>query len=401
MINQILFLLGNSSFFAARAFLPPLMIILSFRFPEYFPVLETGIEVPSGTSWFFSDASLYTFLALAIFELAAMKIDMVREYFDPFMKNLKVAMAFVVNMSLLSPDTASALAHIQTAGFSVMQLLALLPSVITHYIGLIRGGIYEFLHDFDDDDDLKLRMVFSFFEDFSIIVGIVLLIALPILVLSITGIILMLLWFTKRHFAKIEDSTRVECSHCSSLMLPASTKCFSCHTKVDEPSALGLLGQMSDKPSDNPVKQELLLINARRCPHCAEKLQRSKIVQTCSTCGYELESQIIEDLIDSKQKELVKGLAVTAVVGLIPIVGIIFAILYTRMLFVKPLKQYLPKGKARLGKFLLKVLALILIFVQVIPFIGMVAPPILLLASYTLWKSFLVKEIQKSKNIQR
>lgn len=394
MINQILFHLGNSSFFASRAFLPPLMIILSFRFPEYFPVLDTGIEVPSSSSWFFSDASLYSFLVLAGAEMAALKIEMIRNLFDPFMKKVRVAMAFVVNMALLSPDTASVLTHIHTAGFSVTQLLALLPSIITHYLGLIREGIYEFLEDFDDDDDLKLRTTFSFLEDFSVIIGIILLIALPILVLSIVGIVLLVLWVVKRHFAKIEDSTRITCSGCNSLMLPASTKCFSCHTKVPEPSALGLLGQMKDKPSLNPDKQEILLLNARRCPHCAEKLQRSKTVQACSTCGYELKPQILGALIDAKKKELIRGMVVTALVGLIPIVGMIFAILYTRMIFVKPLKQYVPKGKARLGKIILKLSAFVLIFVQVIPLIGLIAPPLLLLINYMLWKSLLVKEVQ-------
>jgi len=395
-MNQIFFILGNSSFFAMRAFLPPLMMILSFRFPQYFPVLDSGIAVPGDSSWFFSDASLYTFGVLAVFEILASKSSTIRPYFDPFMSKVKLGLGFVVNLHLLSPDTAGVLTHVQTAGFSAGQMIALIPTIGTYYITQLRNGIYEFLEDFDDDDDLKIQLVFSFFEDFSVMIGVVLLIVIPVLVVSITGIIILIIWFLQKHFSKIEESKKINCLSCHSLILPTATECYSCHIAIDKPMALGLFGQIKDTPTEAPEKQKMRLLGARRCPHCAEKLKKSKSNQTCSKCGYQLRPPIFKELIQSKQKELFKGLLITTVVGFIPILGMIFAILYSRMIFVKPFKQYTPKGKAGCAKMILRILGLLLTAFQSIPFFGAILAPLLLLMNYSVYKSLLEKELNNS-----
>jgi hypothetical protein len=395
-MNELMLLIGNSSFFASRAFLPPLMLILSYRFPEYIPFVNDSIKINPNSSWFFSDPSLYTFSALSAFELIAMKSQTVSAFFDEFMQKLKVVLAVITNTTLLSPEIAATLNNIQTAGFSPMQLLAIGSAAIVHYVGIIRAEIYEFLSDLDDDDDLKLQMSLSFFEDFSVVTGMVLIVVIPLVVIIVVGIILLILWLFHRHFEKKEEATKVECSNCNALILPSATECFSCHTSVETPTAIGWLGQITDKKIDSIDKQEVMLLNARRCPHCATKLKKGYCSQKCDNCDYELNIELFQLLMDSLKAKLLIGMIITALIGFIPIVGSIFAIIYIKIAFVKPVKQYIPRTKAIFTKIMLKIITLVFILLQAIPFAGAIIPPLLLIINYFVWNKKLKKELTNS-----
>ncbi len=383
-MDQILILLGNSSFFASRAFLPALITILSYRFPEYIPFVQTSFQVSPEASWFFTDVSLYIFLTLSILEMAATKNPDIRQFLDPFMEKVKMVVAVGVNLSLLDPETLAVVNQVSLAGFSLSQLWALLSGAIVYNVSTMRSAFYEFLTDFDEDDDLKLQLLLTTFEDLFVIVGVVLLIAIPLLVVSVVGLLLLLFHFQQRRLEALEESTKVPCAHCGELILPAATQCQRCHNAVEAPKAIGHLGQMSAKPAESRQKQEVELVAARRCPHCAEKIKRGELQQHC-LCGCVIHADHYRGLLAEKRRELLPALAILALVGLVPVAGMIAAILYIKMLFIKPLKQYLPRNTIVGGKLLLRLVTLLFIPLQAIPFAGAIIPPLLLLLNYFLW----------------
>ena len=97
-----------------------------------------------------------------------------------------------------------------------------------------------------------------------------------------------------------------------------------------------------------------------------------------------------------KKSDLPKASIIALLVGFIPIVGIIFAIIYSKMFFVKPLKQYVPAGKTFLGKVLLKLILFLIIVLQIVPILGAFMAPLILIINYRVWKSFLEKELSRS-----
>ncbi len=394
-MHQLFVLLANSPFFASRAFLAPFILIICYRFPEYIPFYDVSFDVSADTSWLFTDASLYTFGILAIIEILATKNEESAELYDEYMGKAKVVLAMVVNSSLLSPEAAAVLNHVRTAGFSLMQTLAFLSAVVVNYVGEIRRNIYEFLRDIDDDDDLKLRVTLSFLEDFAVIIGVVLTVVVPILVLVITGIVLLIFYVRQRHLSKIEESTKVPCPNCDVKILPAATECYFCHSVISHPMAVGFLGQMTETPSKDPQEQKRLLLTARRCPHCASEIAKGRVVQKCGVCGFEPKEPQFQELLTVQKKRLPIALLLLTLVGLIPVIGMVVAILYIKMVFVKPFKQYLPNGKSRLGRFAIRLLTLFCMMLQSIPFAGALIPPILLLVNMTVWKRLFSEELEK------
>lgn len=395
-MHQILIILGNSPFFASRAFLPALILILTYRFHEHIPFIDVGGTYTSNESWIFSDAAMYSFIILSILEFLAIKNQDVREFLEAVMSKLRIIVAAAINFSLLTPETVAIMEQAHLAGFSLWQILAIVSGAIVHTVGLIRQEIFELIQDFDEDDDFKLQLGITFLEDIVIIVGIVLLIAIPLLVIGLTLFILLLIKLQQRHYAKVEDATRVECSACRKRILPAATECFSCATIVAAPKELGLLGQMTGKINNKPEQQRLHLLEARRCPHCAEKLPKNNMSHVCTICHKIIRKEDHETLLATKKKHLPLAYIGLTLAGLVPVIGMVCAILYMKFTFIKPLKQYLPSNSSFWNRIVINILTFFMMFIQAIPFAGALVPPLLLFINYSVWERSYKKGIEKS-----
>lgn len=395
-MNQLLIIIGNSSFFASRAFLPALMIILCYRFHEYIPFYDPGVDIPKDAGWFFSNASLYSFLALSILEFFAMKNQDIREFLEEIMKKVRVVVAVAINFSLLSPETAAIMEQAQLAGFSIYQFFAILSGAIVHTVGTIRQEIFELIQDFDDDDDLRLQFGITIVEDLTIIVGILLLIAIPVLIISLTAFVLLLITLQKRHYQKVEDATRIECQSCQKKILPAATQCFSCGAEHESPNELGMLGQMTGKQTSKRHLHEVHLLLARRCPYCAEKLPKNAMKESCNTCKNPITKPMFQDLVEAKNRELLFAYIGLTAVGFIPVVGMVLTILYIRFNFIKPFKQFLPSNNSWKNRIIISILTFLMMFIQAIPLAGAAVPPLLLFINHKVWERSFKKGIEKS-----
>lgn len=395
-MQQILIILGNSSFFASRAFLPAFILILTYRFHEFIPFVDAGGTFTSEESWIFSNTSLYIFLALTILEFIAIKNQDAREFLEELMKKLRIVVAVAVNFSLLTPETVTIMQQAQLAGFSPMQLFAFISGAIVHTVSKIRQEIFELIQDFDEDDDFKLQFGITILEDLLIIVGIVLLVAIPLLVIGLTLLILVLIKLQQKHHAKVEDATRIECPACRKRILPAATECFSCGTVLSNPNELGLLGQMTGKISSKPELQRLHLLDARRCPHCAEKLPKNDMTHECAVCNKTILREDHETLLAAKKKQLPYAFVGLTLVGLIPIIGMVCTILYMKFTFIKPLKQFMPSNSSFWNRILINILTFFMMFIQSVPFAGALVPPLLLYINFTVWEKSYKRAIRKS-----
>lgn len=395
-MQQILIILGNSSFFASRAFLPALMLILTYRFHEYIPFVNAGGSYTAEQSWIFSNAALYTFLALTVLEFIAVKNQDVRELLEGVMSKARVLVAVAVNLSLLTPETVAVMEQAQLAGFSFIQLFAIISGAIVHTVGLIRLEIFELIQDFDEDDDFKLQFGITLLEDLLIIVGILLLVAIPLLVIGLTLIVLLLIKLQQRHYSKVEDASRIPCPACGKRILPAATECFNCGTYITKPHELGHFGQMTGKVNNKPEMQKLHLLEARRCPHCAEKLPKNSMTHICNTCGKSICKVDHEKLTESKRAQLPFAYVGLTLVGLIPIIGMVCAILYMKFTFIKPFKQYLPSNASFWNRIVINILTFFMMFIQAIPFAGALIPPLLLFINFSVWEKSYQRAIRKS-----
>ena len=71
----------------------------------------------------------------------------------------------------------------------------------------------------------------------------------------------------------------------------------------------------------------------KRCPNCGEKLDNKKVDQECGACGTVVfaDPQLRQNYLEQSQANLAKCLVVSALLGLVPVLGMIMGIIYYRL----------------------------------------------------------------------
>ena len=97
--------------------------------------------------------------------------------------------------------------------------------------------------------------------------------------------------------------------------------------------------------------------------------------------------QFAEEYVQYVGKRVPIVLGVSFLLGLIPILGLIAAVVYYRMTIVLPFSQYLPLGKRFLLRWGIRLLFLVLVFLQVIPLLGSFVAPLMAFISYWAYRA--------------
>jgi len=383
--------LGSIAFFQSRAFLTAWLSVMLIRFGPELPLLrnlEYLNQFAGVSSWLTHDLSLIVLGLLAVLEFLATKDDAARELLDEFDPYVKALMALLISFGIFTTADREVLAPLQQAGVPGNMLLSVLIAAATLRLALLRHDVLRRIHEFDADDSLGLQTLLSWLEDLWVMLGLLLLLLYPLFVLFVVAILWMLLLALRRGLQRREQSRQVLCPQCDNHYHASATVCPGCRRQIEQPYQIGIFGTAKTAIARDRAEHRLRLLASRRCPDCAAFLQQSSPHQQCTACGHAIlrsdeQRQAYDRLI---RRRLPQVLAVSTVLGLIPLLGMIIGIIYFRLQLVMPYSRYLPRFRRVGTKILLRLIMLVLIVLQLLPVAGAATVPLLALLSYNFYR---------------
>jgi len=383
--------LGSIGIFSSRAFLPAFATALLLRFGPQVPWLaHAGLlqHVRGVPMWFTSDTSLVILGLLSVLELSAERVPEAKTFLDEFHDYLKTGMAILTFLGVLgASDRALAQGVVGAAG-PIEYLPALAVGAGTFLASKARGLAIGPLSETDEDDDLGLQGVLRWVEDVWGALGPVALILLPLLTLALFGVALVILLLAGRYVESREGAKQVPCTNCGQLIYASATACPHCRAPNKEPRAVGLLGGTKDVLAD-PATHPYRLVAVKRCPVCATRLKRRTVQQTCEACG----STVMDDPLFAQQyiafidRRVPLVCVVCFVLGLIPVLGVIPAVVFYRLKIIAPFRRYIPRGRNFLLRWGIRLVSLILVAFQWVPLLGGLLLPAMALINYGAYRN--------------
>eukprot|EP00752_Nemacystus_decipiens_P016068 g14364.t1 len=401
--------------FASRAFVSAFAIAAVLKFGPHIDIINnTGMlaQIHSVPSWFTHDLTVTLLGLLALLEIAATKSPDARALLIEVEQYIKSGTAFLSTLAMSGIITANDEAVIREiiswhepvrAGLGE-DALGLIVACFTAggvYIScILRRNLLGMLAEADPDDDTMVGGMLSWLEDLWALFGTMLLILFPVFMLILTGTIFTILALLQWRAKRKEEKSKVPCTSCGETMYRSAMQCPSCQAPNAAIHAVGWLGQSKEKLAANPAAQPVRLTQKQRCPVCATYLQPRQLRQQCPTCRHELfagddESAAYLGVLDQR---LPRVLVVTALISLIPIVGLIPAIMVYRLRLIAPLRRYLSLIRRVPLGMCLRLLFIVLIWVQVIPGIGAAAVPIMASISYGTYRRSFTGQLKSERD---
>lgn len=268
-------------------------------------------------------------------------------------------------------------------------------SIVTVAIWIISGiraAIIALISLMDPGGHLGLLKLFSWGEGGWAITTTVVLIFLPLLALLLAGLTVLGLWLIRRYFELRERKMLIACHHCGGQMHPAALECPACRQANQQPRMVGWIGQPRPELVTDPAAHRLALIKYRRCPSCATRLKKRAVQQACPSCATVTFTDIaqVNSFLRVLDRQLPRTLLVSGLLGLVPVIGIVPAIIYYRLSLIASLQSYVPASIGCFTNWVLRIVALFLIGMQSIPGIGIFAIPALCLITYTVQRQIVL-----------
>ena len=400
-LNTLIYGLGISGLFASRAFIPAFISAFVLRFGDSFPFLNKidFIQNAGGgePTWFTNGYVITALGVLSALEIIATKIPEAEEALESVNKYLKTGMVAATYFGFLSTADKSYIEGnllVMQAGF-ISNIWGLLSTANTYFFASLRSGLLEMLFEADQDDDLGLRKLISWAEDGWAVIGFFWLILYPLVVLAILGLVLGGAFLLKKYFEYKEEKSRINCSGCDEKNYPSATECHSCHTPVPSPVKIGMFGQSKTDPAEDIEKHKLRLVEKKRCPACATRLENRNPKQSCQSCGHELFSDEIfaRDYLSGIAGRVPLVLIISLGLSFIPLLGLVIGIIIYRIQLVAPFRRYIPLHRSFFIKWMIRFFFLFMIILQVIPGVGGIAVPIMAFVSYRTYRGSFVKSL--------
>lgn len=413
-LTTVLTGMNSIGLFASRAFVSAFAVAAMLKFgPQIGFINSTGIlsQVHSVPSWFTHDITVTLLGLLALLEIAATKSADARAILIEVDQYLKSGMAFLSTLAVSGIITAQDEEVIKQiiswqepvrAGLGDDALGVIVAALTAGGVYLscaARRSLLGTLAEADPEDDTRIAGLFSWLEDLWAFFGTLLLVLFPIVMLTITallfGFFALLQWRAKRR----EERSKTSCPSCGETMYRSAVACPSCKAPNDAVHAISWLGQSKSTLTQNPAAQPVRLTQKQRCPVCATHLEPRRLRQQCPACRHELFADEADAAayLSTLDRRYPRVLIVTGLLSLIPIVGLIPAIIVYRLRLVAPLVRYLSMSRRIPLGWGLRVLFLVLIWVQVIPFIGALAVPIMASLSYGTYRRSFNSQLKKER----
>jgi len=354
--------------------------------------------------WFTSDTMLWVLGALAILEFALMHQTDARTFLREFEEYPKAAMAaltFAGTSGAIEPTLVS-----QAQSLLSNETLSIIPALVIGAVAFWAAGLNrrskEALYQSDEEDDLGVQKLIYYAEDVWALFGPLVLLLYPVLILILTGIVLALLYWFKRRVVAKEEKSKIACANCSELIYSTALACQNCNQSNQHPSAIGFFGQTKVKPVKSGDEHAYKLVEKKRCPVCANRFQEHHVYQSCSACGHELmqDDRFATKYVRRIDRRVPKVLVISFLLSLIPIIGLIPAIIYYRIQLVAPFRLYIPRMRNIGLRWGLRIFHFVLIAFQWVPAFGGFVAPIMAFTSYRMYRgSFRKRLLSKSMDI--
>lgn len=387
MLQQLLQGLGSTGLFTSRAFLPALASAAALRWGDQLPVLKDAEfiqQVADAPTWFTSDMCLTVLTILSALEIAATKVPEAREVLNEFDRYAKAGMAALTYLGVASATDAAFVQGItQEAG-----MLDTLPAVAvgagTFFFSGTRGAVFGALSEADGDDATGLQGLLSWLEDLWSVAGLLFVILFPLLMIGVIAGIFGLLYLLQKRAEAKEEQAKIDCASCGQKVYAHAMACPNCKTAVPSPRRIGFFGGSKADPDPNIEAHPYRLVEKRRCPVCATRLPQRNPRQTCEACGHALmaDESFAARYLSRVDGRLLLVLPLTFGLSFVPILGLIFGVVYYRIALISPLRRYIPLARNFLLRWFIRLLFFVLILVQVVPIVGGFVVPVMALISY-------------------
>lgn len=397
--------------FQSRAFLPAFAVAAMLKWGHHIPaigdsaILQSIQNVPG---WFTHDITVAVLGLLAATEITATKVPEAREVLNQVDQYIKTGMSALTYMGMagvlddadreLIEQLQSAAAPDQAGFFDMLPAMAV--GGTTFFMAKMRNAAMGLLIEADPDDDARVQGLIAWAEDIWAFFGVFIFVLFPVLMLVLVALVLGTLWLIQKRAEAKEANAKIACPNCESMNWGCAPSCYSCRQPMPSPRAVGFFGTtLRKKPAPPGEAHTHRLAEKRRCPRCGDRLSSRQIHQSCDACGAVMFDRPDEgpDYLNRVGARVPMVLLVSAAFSLIPIVGLIPGIVYYRLALVAPLRRYLPLGKGMVAKIFLKIVFFLLIWLQVVPFVGVLAVPLMALLSYGLYRGLFTAELNKPR----
>ena len=388
-VYSLIHSVGSVGVFPSRAFLPAFVTAIVLRFGDSMPLIAHSglvgrVDAPS---WFVCNTSLVVLAILSCLEWWATKNADIRQFLDQFDGPVKSGMALLTSLGVASVHDAELVRAIQQASISD-GLFGLMAAGTVFFLTSARQSLYELLTEIDADDSLGIQKLCSWAEDAWVVFGAVMLIMFPLLMILLTAVVFGLLYLWQKAAHAREERLRVACASCGNAIYRCAIVCPACGAANPHVCSVNWLGLPKlDLPAD-PTHHALHLIAVRRCPSCATRLKQKRPRQTCEGCRREVFSDDAQlaAYLQLVQVRFARTLLVCFLLGLVPVVGVVPAIVFYRIHLISPLRRYVPFGSALIAKWLGRFACFAVLSVQWIPFLGIGSLPIMASIKYVIYR---------------
>jgi Zn finger protein HypA/HybF involved in hydrogenase expression len=394
---------GLTAFFASRTFIPAFATALTLRFglqAEWFDWFGIEVAGTGAPSWFTTDTALIVLGLLAVLEVAATKSADARAVMAEIDPYIKPAIAVLTYLGVASTvDAAYLQEHLvepQEAGF-IDLIPAAAIAAATWWTTVNRREAVGLLAEADEDDDLGVQKLFSWAEDLWAAIGPWLLVIFGVLMLVVAAVVVGI-FFLLRMRARIKDEqSKIDCKACGEKVYGCAVQCPQCGAKVDAPRGVGFFGTTKPKPATNLDRHPYRLVEKKRCPACATRFEQRQPRQACPACRHDLfaDRDFAEAYLGAVASRLPTVLGVSFLFSLVPVVGLIPGVIYYRLAVVAPFRRYIPRGRALLLRWGIKLFFLLLILVQWVPLLGGAVVPLMALINYRVYRSTFEKLLRE------
>lgn len=388
-VHSFIHSLGSVGLFPSRAFLPAFVAALLLRFGDSIPLvahagLGSNVQAPS---WFISNTSLVVLGILSCLECWATKNADVRELLHQFDGAVKPLMTLLTSLGLAGAHDADLVRAIQQAGVAD-GIFGLMAAGTVFFLTSARQSLYELLTEIDSDDSLGIQKLCSWAEDAWVVFGAVMLIVFPLLMILLTAVVFGLLYLWQKAAHAREERLRVACAACGNPMYQCAILCPACGAANRHARAVNWLGLPKLELPADPADHALRLIAVRRCPSCATHLKQKRPSQTCDGCRREMftDDAQVAAYLRLVQKRFAPTLLICLLLGLVPVLGVVPAIVFYRIHLVSPLRRYVPFGSALMAKWLGRFTCFAVLSIQWIPFLGIGSLPIMAAINYAIYR---------------
>jgi hypothetical protein len=148
---------------------------------------------------------------------------------------------------------------------------------------------------------------------------------------------------------------------------------------------------------EDAAVHQLRLLAKKRCPACATPLPEKSVRQSCAGCGEVVfdSPATAERYVLRLNRRLGKTLAIATAMSAVPFLGIVPGVIYYRLSLLAGLRDYIPRGRGMLVRWFVRIVSLLLLAFQWLPFFGALSLPAMCLLNYMVYRSVFRSECER------